>query len=88
MLAAESAHFRQMVETAAGRTDRTYTDRLLRTVAGDGPILDAIPLHVGVGVDAALEQLMTDETTATDLDGLIYAAVAAYTPDRSTDGDH
>lgn len=75
----ESAHFPRMVRQAAREAGATYTLDLLEDVATDPALLAAVELPRGEGMDAALSQMASDPQKASELDGLIVAAVYAST---------
>lgn len=85
-LVRDSSDFPRLVEAAAWKQGKEYSDRMLRAVAADSALLDALVLErQGDGVGAVLAQMATD--TAVDLDGLITAAVAAYQEPGEVAGD-
>lgn len=76
----ESSHFQQMVRSAASGVGIEYTHGLLEQVAADTDLMDAVALPVVEGMDATLKSMCEDPTSAAELDGLVIAAVTAYTP--------
>lgn len=77
MLVHESGIFPGLVEAAAWAKRRPYTPDLLRHVATDENILDAIHHPINEGMDATLTALLNEHGEAVDL--TVLNAVEAYT---------
>ncbi|QUC01230.1 hypothetical protein [Cellulosimicrobium cellulans] len=78
LLALNSTYFPRLVQIAAWHAGKEYTDDLLRKVAADQTLLDAIAITNGDSVDDVLSSLAVTDGPA--LDAAIVAAVAAYNP--------
>lgn len=77
-LVRNSVHFPAIVETAAWSAGVTYSDDLLRFVAADPALVDAIPADIVDGIDAILSYFAVDNGDL--LDSLVVDAVSRYTP--------
>lgn len=77
----QSGDFLRLVRTAASQEGVEYTDDLVRHVAADPNLLQALVLPRGEGIDVALAALATDEDA--QLDELILTAVSTYEPEEN-----
>ena len=76
LLVHESGIFPGLVEAAAWAKRRPYTPDLLRHVASDENILDAIHHPINEGMDATLTALLNEHGAEVDL--AVLNAVASY----------